>query len=80
MERERRKMTQTDLAHALGVANTQVSRWETGAAFPERYLDQLERVLHVRFQLLAEPSNNNGSGTENSNDNGKKPNPQPVGS
>lgn len=67
-ERERRGMTQNELAHALGVANTQVSRWETGAAFPERYIEQLRDILGVSAEDVVEdmlPGEPNGNGNGN---------------
>jgi transcriptional regulator with XRE-family HTH domain len=43
--RERKGLSQTQLAHQLGVSNTQVSRWETGRGLPLGHLDELSEAL-----------------------------------
>lgn len=53
--RERRGLTQTDLARACGVDKTSVSKWEHGTSAPSRKrLDKVARALGVSLRSLAE--------------------------
>ncbi len=50
--RQRKRMTQSDLAGALGVSNITVANWESGKHFPQRYAGLIEEVLEI---TLPEP-------------------------
>ncbi len=45
--RERARMTQTDLATALGVNESTVSNWERGRSNPKNRLTLIREVLHM---------------------------------
>lgn len=50
--RQRKRMTQQELADLLGVSKTTVTNWETGTHYPQRYIGAVEEVLDV---TLPEP-------------------------
>jgi transcriptional regulator with XRE-family HTH domain len=45
--RQRKFLTQAELAEQLGVDRTAVSLWETGKHFPRRYAGALEVILDI---------------------------------
>lgn len=49
MARKRLQMSQTELAARLGVAQSTVARWESGATPSEELFDALHEVLGLRF-------------------------------
>jgi len=51
--RESQSLTQKQLASALGVAETTVSRWENGAQIQQRSLDNLMRLFFGMPQVRA---------------------------
>ena len=53
--RETNKMTQSDLANALGVSDKAVSKWETGKGYPDITLvEPLAQALHISvIELLS---------------------------
>lgn len=51
--RERKRMTQTELAEAIGVAQPTVSNWEVGSHAPRMWArEELEKVLDVSQATL----------------------------
>lgn len=51
--RERRNMSQSDLANVLGVSRSAVAMWETSEAFPRgKTMAQLAEVLHCTVDEL----------------------------
>ncbi|MBQ3669435.1 MAG: helix-turn-helix transcriptional regulator, partial [Clostridia bacterium] len=59
--RTARRMTQQQLAAAMGVSHQAVSKWETGAALPDlETILNLSRLFGVSMEeLLSEPVNTN---------------------
>lgn len=47
--RQRRKMTQAQLAEALEVAESTVANWERGEHYPLRYAGAIEEVLDIEI-------------------------------
>jgi transcriptional regulator with XRE-family HTH domain len=45
--RQRKRMTQQELASQLGVAKSTVVHWETGKHFPLRYAGIIEEALGI---------------------------------
>jgi transcriptional regulator with XRE-family HTH domain len=52
--RQRKRMTQTELAAALGVARPSVTRWESGQHFPLQHTGAIEEVLGIELPLQPE--------------------------
>ena len=53
--RQRRKMSQAELAKALGVSPSTVANWERGAAYPLRKRALVEDYLQIRIPERAAP-------------------------
>ena len=45
--RQRQRMTQVQLAEALGVSPSSVANWERGAAYPAKYAGLIEELLGI---------------------------------
>jgi ribosome-binding protein aMBF1 (putative translation factor) len=45
--RQRRGMTQVELAERLGCAASTVADWERGDAYPARYAGKVEELLNI---------------------------------
>lgn len=45
--RQRKRLTQAELARQLGVSRTSVAQWENGVHFPQRNLGAIEEVLDI---------------------------------
>lgn len=45
--RHRKRMTQEQLAEALGVSRVTVARWETGDMFPQQNAGAIEELLGI---------------------------------
>ncbi|WP_276675035.1 helix-turn-helix domain-containing protein [Selenomonas artemidis] len=55
--REKRCMTQTDLAAATGLARRSIYNWEKGKSMPKNIgvLELLSHALHVDLQYWSDP-------------------------
>lgn len=47
--RQRKQMTQAQMAKRLGVDRTAVSNWERGEHFPVRYAGAIEELLDIEI-------------------------------
>lgn len=57
--RTRQKMTQTDLANALGVTRQTVYKWESGQSYPEAMtLWQMRLLFDISLDILLDPEAN----------------------
>ena len=52
--RQRKRMTQDQLAAAVGVARPSVSRWEGGQHFPLKHAGAIEEALGIELPLQPE--------------------------
>jgi len=56
--RQRRRMTQVQLAEALGVSPSTVANWERGASYPAKFAGIVEELLEItipaRDEMAAE--------------------------
>lgn len=53
--RERRRLSQADLAYALGVSRSAVNAWENDRAYPQSSIGAIEEVLGIRLDGEPEP-------------------------
>ena len=52
--RQRKKLTQVQLADALGVSQSGVAQWESGRSFPSKHLvPQIEKLLGIKVETEA---------------------------
>lgn len=52
--RHRKRMTQAQLAEALGVTQVTVARWETGEHYPVRNAGAIEDLLDITIPAAGE--------------------------
>lgn len=52
--RQRKQMTQAQMAEALGVTRETVSEWERGAQFPSRNAGAIEALLEITIPPASE--------------------------
>lgn len=45
--RQRKRLTQAQLAEQLGVSRMSVNRWEAGATFPQQFAGAVEEALEI---------------------------------
>jgi len=51
--RQRKRLTQQEMADALGVNRGTVSTWESGEHFPSRYAGAIEELLDITIPVPA---------------------------
>ena len=54
--RQRKRMTQAQMARLLGVTRETVSGWERGTAFPARNAGAIEELLGITIPPAPEPA------------------------
>lgn len=51
--RQRKRLTQQEMADALGVERSTVATWESGEHFPRRYAGAIEELLDITIPVSA---------------------------
>jgi transcriptional regulator with XRE-family HTH domain len=52
--RHRKRLTQEQMAEALGVSKSSVANWESGEHFPLRYAGAIEELLEITIPAPAQ--------------------------
>lgn len=57
--REKKRLSQEELAHQIGVTQTSIGNWEHGKSIKHEYIAKLAQALGVPIEDLLTPNQNN---------------------